>query len=83
MAGIQATGLKAYRTFTGTCAAIPLRLIAVALAAVIAAALAVSFGQVDWYPQLSTYGVSAGTGSVYCSAELVHGWLVAGCERAS
>lgn len=59
------------------------RLIATTVAGIIVAALAVSFGQIDWYPRMSTYGVSAGTGNVYCSADLVHGWLVIGCERAS
>jgi hypothetical protein len=59
------------------------RLIATTAAMIIVGALAVSFGQIDWYPKMSTYGVSAGTNNVYCSADLVHWYLLIGCERAS
>ena len=48
-----------------------------------AAALATGVVHVDFYPSLATYGVSAGTDSAYCSADLV-GWVPAvSCERAS
>jgi hypothetical protein len=51
--------------------------------ALLAGLLAVLFVHVDSFPQLSTYGVSVGTNTHYCSLDLVSGHLTASCESAS
>jgi hypothetical protein len=52
------------------------------LAAIAVLVLAALFGHLDWFPALHTYGVTIGTSSHYCSADLVHGHLMATCETA-
>jgi hypothetical protein len=59
------------------------RLVITATLAVITGAIAVAFVHPDWYPQIGTYGVSAGTSTTYCSADFVSGHLQLSCERAS
>ena len=61
------------------------KLAAIALLAFAAAFLLVRSGlvQPDWYPSTATYGVSAGTDTAYCSADLVHFVPQFSCERAS
>lgn len=36
----------------------------------------------DWYPQAAAYGVSAGTSSHYCSADLARSHLEVTCATA-
>jgi len=61
------------------------RTAAAALLTLAAAGLLARTGlvQPDWYPQAATYGVSAGTDTAYCSADLVHWVPQVSCERAS
>jgi hypothetical protein len=50
------------------------------LALLVAVFVAGHFTRLDWYPPLSTYGVSVGTDTSYCSAEWA-GWHPAfGCQ---
>jgi hypothetical protein len=46
-------------------------------------ALGFLFIKTDVYPNLHTYGISVGTNSHYCSAELVNLLPVVSCENAS
>jgi hypothetical protein len=38
------------------------------------------FTRLDWYPRLSTYGVSVGTDASYCSAEWAEWHPVVSCQ---
>lgn len=55
------------------------------LAAVAAVAFAAGFAflHADWYPGLSTYGVTVGTDTRYCSIELVHWHPALSCESVT
>jgi hypothetical protein len=60
----------------------PVRYVYIAAAMAIVALAAMALITPDWYPSLSTYGVSAGTNSHYCSADIVHWHLMLSCERS-
>lgn len=59
-----------------------LRRIAIIAVAAAAVATAVIFVRIDNVPSLSTYGLSAGANSSYCSADVVHGHLELSCQHA-
>jgi hypothetical protein len=60
------------------------RIITIAIIAIAAAALLLTgVIHVDWLPALHTYGLSFGTATHYCFADLVSGHVSAGCESAS
>lgn len=52
------------------------------LVVIFPALVALALIRLDYLPALDTYGVSVGTSNHYCSADVVHGHLVLGCERA-
>jgi hypothetical protein len=59
---------------------VSLGLMAIALAVSVLAMTGVVHA--DWYPQLGTYGVSIGSETHYCYAELVSWHPSIGCERS-
>jgi hypothetical protein len=59
------------------------RLVLTAVLAALLGVLAAAFVHVDYFPRLATYGLSAGTSTSYCSADLVHWHPQISCETAS
>ena len=62
---------------------LPTAVAGLVIAGAAVAALATGLVTPDFYPSLSTYGVSVGGQLAYCSAEIVHGWPEVACQNGS